>query len=85
MMTGKPLEGDHPNGVRMTLTGQVFPLMSGVATQEQAGKIIRSAKEYLFDGEIGGYRLNTEFNELMMNVGRCFGFAYGHKENARDV
>jgi len=29
---GKRVEGETPDGVRMTLTGQVFPLMSGVAT-----------------------------------------------------
>jgi cellobiose phosphorylase len=30
---------------------------------------------------MGGYRLNTDFGEVRLNLGRCFGFAFGHKEN----
>jgi cellobiose phosphorylase len=78
---GQRLEGDHPKGVRMTLTGQVFPLMGGVATDTQAEKLIKSLDRYLFDANVGGYRLNTNFKEVLLNMGRCFGFAYGHKEN----
>ena len=78
---GQRLEGDHPNGVRMTLTGQVFPLMGGVATKAQAEEMILSVDHYLFDEGVGGYRLNTNFKEVLLNMGRCFGFAYGHKEN----
>jgi cellobiose phosphorylase len=65
----------------MTLTGQVFTLMSGIASNEQAEQIIRSVDHYLFDANLGGCRLNTDFKESLMNMGRCFGFAYGHKEN----
>lgn len=75
------LEGDHPNGVRMTLTGQVFTLMGGIATDSQAEAVIQAVHRYLFDPSVGGYRLNTNFNEVLLNMGRCFGFAYGHKEN----
>ncbi len=82
---GQRLEGDHPDGVRMTLTGQVFALMGGVATDEQARQIVRAADRYLYDPGVGGYRLNTDFGpaaeRLSMSLGRCFGFAYGHKEN----
>ncbi len=78
---GQRVEGDHPNGVRMTLTGQVFTLMGAVATDEQAGQIVRAADRYLYDAETGGYRLNTSFGEMPHNLGRCFGYAYGHKEN----
>jgi cellobiose phosphorylase len=78
---GQRLEGDHPLGVRMTLTGQVFTLMGGVATDAQAEQIIQSVDRYLFDADIGGYRLNTNFREILLNMGRCFGYAYGHKEN----
>jgi cellobiose phosphorylase len=35
----------------------------------------------LFDPKVGGYRLNTNFGETLFNLGRCFGFAFGHKEN----
>jgi cellobiose phosphorylase len=78
---GNQLEGDHPLGPRMTLTGQVFTLMEGVATADQAQEIILSADRYLFDPMVGGYRLNTNFGEVLLNMGRCFGYAFGHKEN----
>jgi cellobiose phosphorylase len=78
---GVKLEGDHPNGVRMTLTGQVFTLMGYVATDEQAREQVRSADKYLYSPELRGYRLNTNFNEVKLNMGRCFGYAFGHKEN----
>ena len=78
---GERVEGDNRLGVRMTLTGQVFPVMMGIATGEQIGKLTAAAEHYLFDGKLGGYRLNTNFNEVKLDLGRCFGFAYGHKEN----
>ena len=78
---GQRVEGDFQNGVRMTLTGQVFALMGGVADSEQAKEMIRAADHYLYDNSIGGYRLNTDFGEVLPDLGRCFGFAFGHKEN----
>ncbi len=65
----------------MTLTGQVFTLMGGVATDDQAREIIRAADRYLLDQQVGGYRLNTDFGEVLLNLGRAFGYAFGHKEN----
>jgi cellobiose phosphorylase len=78
---GNRVEGDHENGVRMILTSQVFTTMSGAATDEQVEKIVASANKYLMDSKVGGYRLNTNFHEVKLNMGRLFGFAYGHKEN----
>jgi cellobiose phosphorylase len=78
---GQRVEGDHPNGVRMTLTGQVFTLMGGIAADEQAREIVRAVDRYLYEAQLGGYRLNTDFGEVLLNLGRCFGFAFGHKEN----
>jgi cellobiose phosphorylase len=78
---GQRVEGDHAHRVRMTLTGQVFMLMGGIATNEQAREIVRAADRYLYEAEMGGYRLNTDFGEVLLNMGRCFGFAFGHKEN----
>ena len=79
---GRPVEGIQPDGgVRMMLTGQVFAIMSGTATEEQTKAITRSADRYLYQKETGGYRLNTDFHELKMDMGRMFGFAYGEKEN----
>lgn len=78
---GEKLEGHHENGVRMTLTGQVFPIMAGIINKEQIEKVICSANQYLRDEKVGGYRLNSNFNEVKLNMGRGFGFAFGHKEN----
>ncbi|MEW6402055.1 MAG: cellobiose phosphorylase [Chloroflexota bacterium] len=78
---GQPVEGMRASGPRMTLTGQVFTLMCGIASDEQAGSIVRAVDKYLYDEILGGYRLNTNFDALLLNLGRAFGFAYGHKEN----
>ncbi len=67
--------------VRMMLTGQVFAVMSGTADGDMVAKIAKAADHYLYRKEIGGYRLNTDFRELKMDMGRMFGFAYGEKEN----
>lgn len=78
---GQQCEGKNKNGVRMMLTGQVFAIMSKTATEEQTVKIVKAADKYLYKKEVGGYCLNTDFGELKMDLGRMFGFAYGHKEN----
>lgn len=75
------VEGIFDSGVRMMLTGQVFSIMSGTATDEQIMSICESADKYLYEKEVGGYRLNTDFQELKFDMGRMFGFAYGEKEN----
>lgn len=79
--SGKAVEGDFETGVRMMLTGQVFAIMSETATKEQVAEIAKAADKYLYDEKIGGYRLNTNFNEVKTDLGRLFGFAFGHKEN----
>lgn len=78
---GNAVEGYREDHVRMMLTGQVFAIMGYVATEPQIKKIVRSADHYLYQKEIGGYRLNTDFHELKFDMGRMFGFAYGEKEN----
>jgi cellobiose phosphorylase len=75
------VEGDQPKGVRMTLTGQVFPIMSGVATNEQVAQAYAAAARYLQDKKLGGFRLNTDFKDIQPQLGRAFSFAYGEKEN----
>ena len=75
------VEGVFESGVRMMLTGQVFAVMSGTALEEQVKAITKSADEYLYLREAGGYRLNTNFHEMKFDLGRMFGFAYGEKEN----
>ena len=78
---GQRVEGVQPDGVRMTLTGQVFTLMGGIATGEQAHAVTQAADHYLLEPSMGGYRLNTDFGGVQLTLGRCFGFAFGHKEN----
>lgn len=77
----KRVEGQFPQGVRMMLTSQVFTLMSHTAREEEVTKIIRAADAHLYDASVGGYKLNTNFHEVKMDLGRMFGFGYGHKEN----
>lgn len=79
--SGRVVEGKFEQGVRMMLTGQVFAIMSSTAKEEQVTAICRSADKYLYEKEIGGYRLNTDFHEKKFDLGRMFGFAYGEKEN----
>ena len=78
---GQPLDGLRGNAVNMMLTGQVFCLMAGIADDQQKKQIVRAADWYLCYPNRGGYCLNTDFDELKLNMGRMFGFAYGHKEN----
>ncbi len=78
---GRQVEGCFQEEIRMMLTSQVFTIMSGTATDEQVERIAASANEYLYRQEMGGYRLNTDFKEVKTDLGRMFGFAYGHKEN----
>lgn len=78
---GDRVEGDHEKGTRMMLTGQVFAIMNEIATKEQVADIVKAADQYLYDEAVGGYKLNTDFKEVKTDLGRMFGFAYGHKEN----
>lgn len=71
----------NPGDVRMMLTGQVFAIMGQVASPQQIRQIVTAADRYLYRKDIGGYRLNTDFQELKFDMGRMFGFAYGEKEN----
>ncbi len=66
---------------QISLTGQTMALLNMVATKNQANKIASSTKDLLFDQSVGGYRLNSNYHEVLTNMGRAYGFAYGHKEN----
>ncbi len=78
----KRVEGLQDGRVRMTLTGQVFAIMSGMAEDKEVGNIIASVDRFLKDKNLGGYRLNTDFGlRHYLDLGRAFGFAYGTKEN----
>ncbi len=79
--SGRALDDSMPGKKNMMLTGQVFTVMSGVATEEQTQMICSGADRLLYDPKAGGYRLNTDFGEVKTDMGRMFGFAYGEKEN----
>ncbi|HEY8240695.1 MAG TPA: cellobiose phosphorylase, partial [Kiritimatiellia bacterium] len=72
---------ERGKGPRMTLTGQVFAVMSGAATDAQIDAVIRSVDRYLRDRRDSGVRLNTDFGAVQPALGRAFSFAYGEKEN----
>jgi cellobiose phosphorylase len=76
------VEGLRDGRVRMTLTGQVFSLMSGMAHADEVESVIEAVNKFLKDKKLGGYRLNTDFGvKHYLDLGRAFGFAYGTKEN----
>jgi len=77
---GKRVEGGGEK-VRMMLASQVFAIMSGVASSSQTKSIWTSIKKYLYDRELQGFRLNTDFGSVYLDLGRAFGFSYGDKEN----
>jgi len=79
---GARVEGAVRNCIRMTLIGQVFPIMSGLANKKEIENVIEAVRHYLKDKKIGGFHLNTDFDiPHYMDLGRAFGFAYGTKEN----
>ncbi len=76
------VEGEKNGAICMTLTGQVFAVMSGLADPTEIKGVITSVDKFLKDPKLGGYRLNTDFGlRHYLDLGRAFGFAYGTKEN----
>lgn len=78
---GKRVEGKSKGKVKMMLASQVFPIMSGCASKPQIKKTWLSIKKYLKDNKLKGFKLNTDFGHLYLDLGRAFGFSYGDKEN----
>jgi cellobiose phosphorylase len=75
------VEGNIGGLMRMTLTGQTFPIMSGIASPKQIKILFHNVRKYLKDKRLGGFHLNTDFKEEQLNLGRAFSFVYGDKEN----
>lgn len=75
------VEGRVNGKIRMTLTGQVFPVMSGISTNLQTTQIFNAVNKFLKDKKLGGFRLNTDFKTPQFDLGRAFAFSYGEKEN----
>jgi cellobiose phosphorylase len=65
----------------MNLTGQAMALLSQTASPDQAIMMANTTREMLFNKDLGGYHLNSNYHEVLLNMGRAYGFAYGHKEN----
>ncbi len=78
---GRRVEGKINGSIRMTLTGQVFSIMSGLSSKKQTAQIFRAASKFLTDKKLGGLRLNTNFKNPQFDLGRAFAFYYGDKEN----
>lgn len=64
-----------------SLIPQAMALVNNIASKEFSHILARKTKELLFDERVGGYRLNSNYNKVLTNIGRAYGFAYGHKEN----
>ncbi len=75
------VEGNINGLMRMTLTGQALPVMSGIAGSGQIKTLLNNVRKYLKDDVLGGFHLNTDFKEEPLNLGRAFSFIYGDKEN----
>ncbi|MFH0913272.1 MAG: cellobiose phosphorylase [Candidatus Omnitrophota bacterium] len=75
------VEGIRNGIIRMTLTGQALPVMSGIADKKQIKALFNNARKYLKDKELLGFHLNTDFKKEQLNLGRAFSFVYGDKEN----
>jgi len=78
---GKRVEGKINGKTRMMLASQVFAIMSGGAGPKQIKQTFSSVKKYLKDKKLKGFRLNTDFGGVYLDLGRAFGFSYGDKEN----
>ena len=54
--------------VILSVSNEVFAIMSKTAQKEQVMKICKSADHYLYEKEIGGYRLNTNFPAVLLSI-----------------
>jgi cellobiose phosphorylase len=77
---GMRVDGDYPDGTRMNLTGQTFPIMTGAATDEQVRQAYKAAYHILRDPNTEGYRLTTPLGPNTLNFGRGYAVVYGEKE-----
>lgn len=75
------VEGRFGKNIKMTLTGQVFPVMSGIASEDEITELFANSCRHLKHPTLGGFRLNTDFGEERHDLGRAFSFIYGDKEN----
>lgn len=69
------------NKTSINLIGQAMALLNKTLTKDEASLVKDKARELLFNESLGGYKLNTNYHDLLLNLGRAFGFKYGNKEN----
>lgn len=74
---GEPLDTNST----MQLTGQAMALLGETPQKDQALALALKTKALLFNPSIGGYHLNSNYQKVLTNMGRAYGFAYNHKEN----
>ncbi|MFH1414417.1 MAG: cellobiose phosphorylase [Candidatus Omnitrophota bacterium] len=75
------VEGFRLGRLRMMLSSQVFLITGGVANDLQVKQIIKSVDKYLYNRNLKGYQLNTDFKQEQHDLGRAFSYIYGDKEN----
>jgi cellobiose phosphorylase len=79
---GARVGGELEGRIRMTLAGQVYPVMAGLADPDRIKSVVRAVDRHLRDATLeGGVRLNTDFGAIQPTLGRAFSFAFGEKEN----
>lgn len=78
---GHAFDGNKEGQIRIDLTSQVMPIMSGTATSEQIPQMLQSIQRLLKDPEKNGFRLCTDFGGFDTRYGRVSGFVYGFKEH----
>jgi len=77
----KRVEGKNGSKINIMLQSQVFPLMNGLTDKKETLKVLHTVDKYLGHKKTKTYRLNTDFLEPQINLGRAFSFSYGDKEN----
>lgn len=69
---GTRVEGVINGKIQMTLTGQVYPIMAGTASDADVVSIVKAVDQFLCDRKLGGIRLNTNFGSDQPDLGGRF-------------
>ena len=78
---GREVEKKEKARVRIMLPSQTFIMLSNTSIPLQAASLYKTLQKFLKDKEYTIFRLNTDFKQLRLDLGRGFGFNYGEKEN----
>ena len=69
---------DHDS---LALTGQAMALLSQTVSKNKLTALQSKRKKHYSTSQSAGINSIRNYNEVKLNMGRAFGFAYGHKEN----